>query len=752
MWMICLQSFLLKVLRSPHPHAMVKRIDTSKAQALQVVTAVLTHENVPNRLMPRGCARALFVLDPHLRHVGDEVAAVAAISEAVAEEALDLIQVDYEILEPVYDPEEAAKPDAPKLYPNGNIFGLPGLIKEGVKEPSVQEWGDINKGFLEADLVVEKEFYCNGQIHSPVEPHIVIAGWEGDDLTIWTATHCPYEVRGGIAFVLGMPENKVRVISPFIGGGFGSKYLNRYQAMAALLSKMSGGKRTKFRFTREEEQVHTKRFMVKQYVKVGAKKDGTLTAMYYKGYADLGGYGNYFGFSSFWGEFPACAYKVPHCRFEGWDVHNNHITSQPCRTVHVPALTFATEQVIDMVAEKLNMDPTEFRINNMVDNGDLVPPTPYTNTTLAYAQAELECYPSMKIIKAVKEKIGWDQKWKGWGIPLSAEGSKRRGISIIYTGYDGGFCDLGQTSMAATMNRDGSVTIFAGTQDLGNSSNTTLCQIAAEYMGIPIEEVSIFTADTNIGQYNYFGARASRELTTGGHLMLVALEEIKQKLRVMASPKLDNVRPEHIEIFGKKAFVKGQSAETGIPITDFNTSSIAAGANGPGELLPLSAPNKKNRNALVAGCEVEVDIETGEVKPLHLVIGHCPGIAINPGVVEAQYQGGAVMALGYALWENIIYDEKSRTYLSDSYTDYRIPRMKDIPDLDTIIIEEQVEAGRSPQDGTPFGAQGVGEIGCWAAPGIIANAIYNATGARVTTLPMTAEAVLAAMKEVEVIK
>lgn len=742
----------VKILRSPHPHAIIKNIDVTEAEKLDGVKATLTYKDVPRRLMPRGCTRALYILDPHLRHVGDEVAAVAATSEAVAEDALSLISVEYEILPAVFDPEEAAKPDAPKIYPEGNVYGpqYEPMVEKGINAPSLLEWGDINKGFAEADYIVEDVFWAGPQVHAAVEPHICIASWTGDELTLWNATQCPYEVREGLAYTFEMPESKIRVISPYIGGGFGGKYLERYQPICALLSKKAGGKRTKIRFTREEVQCHVKRSPYKQYVKIGAKKDGTLTSLYYKGYADLGGYGSWIGITGFWGEYPACVYKVPNCRCEGWDVHTNLFSAQPMRSVEVPGMTFAIESVIEQIAEKLGIDPTELKLKNMPQTGDITPPIPYTANTVGYPRAELEGYPSKKLMEAVINKFEWKKKWKGWGKPSAVDGSKRRGVGIVYSCYDGGLTHDGFMSAAASMNKDGSINIMSGTQDLGNASNLTLCQITAEFMGIPLEDVNIFTGDTSIGQYDYFGARASRELTTGGRLLLRALEEIKQKVRVIAAPRL-GVKPEEVEVRCKKAYVRkapGLTIEGAIPLTELITSSITAGASGsPGSVLPEVAPGKKKRNAMVAGAEVEVDMETGEVKVLQLITANCPGKAINPEVVKGQYQGGAIMALGYALWEDFVYDDKRGAYLTDSYTDYRIPRACDIPSLETIIIEETVD--RPPHEGTPYGAQGVGELGVWVGPAIIASAIYNATGARVRECPMTAEKVLEAIKKKE---
>jgi CO/xanthine dehydrogenase Mo-binding subunit len=738
----------VKVLGSPHPHAMIKSIDTSEAEKLEGVEAVLTYKDVPQRLMPRACARALYILDPHLRHVGDEVAAVAATSKAIAEKALDLIKVEYEVLPAVFDPEEAIKPDAPKLYPEGNVYGtnLECLVEQGKNEPTLISYGDVEKGFAEADVIVEDKFEVNPQVHAALEPYVCIAEWRGDELTLWNPNQVPYEVRDGVSYALGMPESKVRVISDFVGGGFGGKYLARYQAITALLSKKTHGKRTKYLLTREEALTHCRRYFMRGFVKMGAKKDGTLTAIYVKSYADLGAYGNFFGNSAFWGAMPLCQYNAANQKFEGWDVHTNHFTAQPYRTVQVPGMTFCTEQVIDEVAEKLNMDPITFRLKNMAETGDESPYKPWVDNTPGYPRGKLINYPSKKILREVMEKIEWKKKWKGYGKPIAIEGPKIRSLGLVYGGYDGGLTHSGFMSMALAMNKDGSVNIMAGTQNMGQGVDTTLCQIVAEFLDIPFEDVNILAHDTNIGQYDLFGARASRELTTGGRLLLRAAEKIKQQVREIASNLLE-VRPEEIEIGGKKAYVK-EYPERSVPFSKILTTSITASDQGlMGEVFPPVLEGIKAANCMIQAAEVEVDIETGEVKVLKVVTGNCPGRMINPTIVKGQYTGGAVQALGMALQEEFKYDEKNSVYLHSSYVDYRVPRAMDAPMVENVIIEEPIDL--PPDQGIPYGAQGVGELGHWGGPAIMASALYNAIGVRLKSSPMTGERILAAIQQKE---
>ncbi|HAX96742.1 MAG TPA: hypothetical protein DCY35_09540 [Prolixibacteraceae bacterium] len=738
----------VKVLGSPYPHAMIKSIDTSEAEKLEGVEAVLTYKDVPKRPMPRLAARALYILDPHLRHVGDEVAAVAATSKAIAEEALDLIKVEYEVLPAVFDPEEAAKPDASQLYPEGNVYGVHHemIVEKGTYEPTLISYGDVEKGFAEADVIVEDVFEVNPQVHAALEPYVCIAEWRGDELTLWNPNQVPYEVRDGISYALGMPESKVRVLSDFVGGGFGGKYLARYQGIAALLSKKANGKRTKYLLTREEALTHCRRYFARIYIKIGAKKDGKFTAISVKSYADLGGYGNVFGNSFFWGGMPCCAYNAENQKWEGWDVHTNHFTAQPYRTVQVPAMSFSEEQVIDQIAEKLGLDPIEIRLKNVAETGDESPYKPWVDNDPGYPRGKLINFPSKKILREVMEKIEWKKKWKGYGKPIAVDGSKLRTLGIVYSGYDGGLVMDGFTSMALAMNKDGSVNIMSGTQNMGQGPDTTLCQLIAEFFDIPLGDVNILTHDTNIGQYDLLGARASRELTTGGRLLLQAAEKIKQQVREFASNILE-VKPEEIEIGGKKAYVK-EYPDRSVPFSKILTTSITASAQGPmGSSFAPVQPGVKTANCMVQAAEVEVDRETGEVKVLKVVTGNCPGRMINPTIVKGQYTGGAVQALGMALQEEFKYDEKNSIYLHSSYVDYRVPRAMDAPVVENVVIEEPVDL--PPEQGIPYGAQGVGELGHWGGPAVMASALYNAIGVRLKSSPMTGEKILAAIKQKE---
>jgi len=738
----------VKILRSPYAHARIKNMDVSQAKNLDGVEAILTNKEVPRRLLPIRTHRACYMMDEHLRYIGDYVTAVAATSEAIAEEALELIEVDYDVLPAVFDPEEAAKPTAPKIYPEGNVFGISRAVpmEKGTNEPGLQEWGDINKGFAEADVVVEDNFDVMPQIHSPIETHVCMARWRGDELTIWDSTHSPWELRDVLASVFEMPESKVVVLSPNVGGGFGGKYVGRYEAVTCLLSRMAGGKLTKLTLTREEDQCYARRPRGKLHAKIGAKKDGTITALQLRGYFDIGAYGTWkTGSTGFHLESGVISYKTENAKFEAWDVHTNHFRSECMRSVHVPFMAFPTESIVDEVAEKLGMDPIEIRLKNLPESGDMMPPTPYINNSGDFPRARLDIYPGKKLLQQVMEKIDWKGKWKGLGQPTAINGSKRRGIGLAYClGYCGYYQD-GLTSAAVVINRDGSAIIHSGTQELGQGINTTLCMLAAESLGISLEDVAIVTADTRTGQYDLISARASRQLATNGHLLLRAIEEAKQKIREMIAPVFQ-AKPEKIEIRGKKAYVTGHP-EGAKPLRELLGVTITGSAVGPpGSIYPEVKPGFKALQPMFLAVEVEVDVETGVVKPIKLVTGMFPGRMINKGIVRGQAIGGAVQTLGWALWEELKFDEGVGTYLNNDFTDYKIPRALDVPEIEAVLLEE-VDETSPPHEGLPYGGRGIGEMTAWGGPVAMASALYNAIGVRIKKSPMTSETVLEALNE-----
>jgi xanthine dehydrogenase molybdenum-binding subunit len=511
---------------------------------------------------------------------------------------------------------------------------------------------------------------------------------------------------------------------------------------------MAGGKTTKLTLTREETQCYARRPRGKLSAKIGAKKDGTITAIDFMGWFDVGAYGNFHGGANdFHLEGGVLSYKTANARFEAKDMHTNHFRGECMRSVQVPLIAFSVESVVDQVAEKLGMDPIEFRLKNMPEAGDMMPPTDYTGNDGRYPQARFDIYPGRQMMQEVLEKIDWKNKWKGFGKPASTDGSKQRGVGLAYCMGYGGFYGDRSTRAQIIVNPDGSITVYSGSQDIGQGINTTLCMLAAEAFGISPDEVNIITGDSRGGQYDFINARSSHQLATGGHILLKAAEDAKQKIRKRAAPRF-GARPEDIEIGDKKIWVKGDP-EGAVPLQSafgILGPPITGTAQGPlRSMYPEVKPGFKAKQPMIAAAEVEVDMETGMVTPIKLVTGMFPGRMINKGIVRGQAIGGAAKSLGMALWEEVRFDYEQFAYLNRDFTDYRIPRAMDMPEIDTVLIEE-VDEESPPEEGLPYGGRGIGEMAAWGGIAF-AGAIYNATGVRIRTSPMTAETVLDALNK-----
>lgn len=710
-----------KMLGSPHPHALIRKIDTSLAERRKDVKAILTYENTPQKDVPNPWTRPWRVLDRHLRCIGDEVAVVAAETPEAAQQALKLIRVEYEVLPAVFDPIEAAKVDAPKLWPDGNIADAEG-------KPFVVEYGDIDKALKEADVIVEGTFKNPMIVQTPLEPHACVAYWEGDRLTTWISTQTPHACRNPLAAYFNIPVGNVRVLSNFVGGGFGGKYVERYPFITALLAK-SAGRPVKLEFTRKE--VHTisrKRYGAVCNGRLGAKRDGTLVAFDFESYYDVGACGNAVGGSCLFWESMPYVYRYKNARFKAWDVNTNLITAQPFRGVELPAYHFAVEQLLDMLAEKLKLSPVEIRLKNTRRSGETLEP---------YGQI-LSNYPIEECIQKTTSAFGWNEKWKGWGKPTSF-GVNRRGVGIA-TGMGWGNWVPDTTSAMVKVEVDGSVTLLIGTQDIGTGSKTTLSQIVAEVLGVSLNDINLVSGDTAATPTDG-GAFASRTLVTGGRAAKRAAEDAKEQLLEKAAAAL-GVRKDEVDYYGKEFHLKNNPGD-GIPIAEIVSTSITGSHTQ--ELPEQAAPLRdklKLGGALAHAVEVNVDIETGIVTILKYVAVHDVGRAINPSVVENQIYGGVIMGLGATFSEALKFDSNRHVYLNPDYTDYKILTIGDIPPIEPIIIESNEPTG-------PYGAKGLGEKPNVLPSAAVANAVYQAIGVRVMELPITPETILELIKRTE---
>ena len=694
-----------RILRSPYPHAKVVKIDVEKAKALPGVKAVLTFKEVPSFRWHADMP----ILTDIARFEGDDIAVVAAVDEERAREAIDLIKVDYEVLPFVLDPEEAMKPGAPKIHPQGNIIG---------GKPLLLERGDIEKGFKEADLVYESSYRTSLLQHVTSEPRVCVAHWEGGKLTLWDSTQYTFGPQPGLAKALNIPMSKVRVISEFMGGGFGDKSsAERYNVLAALLSKKTGLP-VKIEFDREESFLSTHhRYPTVLYFKYGVKKDGTLTSIYAKVIADMGAYAHFAGAGGCM-ETIKSVYRCPNVKAEGYSVYTNKPEGGFMRCVGHPMPQFAQEVHMDIIAERLGMDPVDFRLKNYarLEDGDQDRKFPFTSNGME------EC------IKKGVEAIGWRQRWQK---PGSSPGLIKKGLGMAVHACRHGAMTEPSSGMVR-INADGTVNVLTGTADLGGGQKGTMAMIAAEELGVPLELVSVTSADTEVTT-DTGGSTGSRQTMTGGNGIRLAAADAKNQLMEIAARELKTDKA-NLEIRGGIIYPLG--SDKGISLEEVLKKAPASiVGRGIGRI-----PQGKIIHTFAAHfAEVEVDTRSGKVKVMKLVAAHDVGRAINLMATENQIEGGAIQGMGFGLMEDQILDRKTGICVNPNLLDYKLFTIKDVPEIYPIVVEPVDPYG-------PFGAKGVGEPPYSVPAPAIANAVYNAIGVRFNRLPITSRLVLEGLK------
>jgi len=713
-----------KILRSPHPHAKILNISTDKLKKRAGIKAVITGRDVPSKkygiykVVPETLDESILCVDK-VRYVGDAVAAVAAIDEEMAQEALELIDVEYEILPGVFDPVEAMNPNAPLIHDKPNNIAWEVNFKHG----------DIEKGFLESDFVREDEFVTPAQNHAALEPHGAIASYErSGKLTLYSCSQSPFGVLQDLAFVLGIKQKDIRVISPYIGGAFGGKYqILPLDFCTAVLSKVSG-RPVKLTYTRQEVfQCTRQRHPMRVRLKTGYNKDGTLVAKQCNIIGDNGAYNSsgptIIGRA---GAQLSMVYKVKYFEYRGLLVYTNNPVGGAFRGFGNIQSRFADDSQMDMIAEDLHLDPVEIRLKNARQAGETSP-----HGWKATSCGLTDC------IQRAKETAEWDLKKR--------KKVKNRGIGIACNSYISG-SNTGHDASSAfvKINLDGTVTLITGARDIGQGSDTTLCQIVAEVMGIPMEDVRIVASDTDVIPFD-LGTYGSRVTFMAGKASIEAAADAKKQLIAKVSDLLE-AKPEDLEIRGGHIYVRGRPAPE-MPFGEAVKACLyAQGGNlilGRGvynspntEKLDLRTGARNLSPAYSFGAqiaEVEVNPVTGRVRVVNFVAAHDCGLAINPYSIEGQVEGSIAQGLGYALTEDLLFEEGQ--IKNASYFGYRIPTTLDMPPIRTIIVETLDPEG-------PFGAKGVSEGTLLPVAPAVANAIYDATGIRVKDLPITPEKIL----------
>jgi CO/xanthine dehydrogenase Mo-binding subunit/aerobic-type carbon monoxide dehydrogenase small subunit (CoxS/CutS family) len=676
-----------RVLRSPHPHARIRRIDATKALALPGVKAVVSHENCTvlwgagsisggaqyNEEIKKITKHRRYAFNNPVRFVGEPVAAVAAVDRHTAEEALLLIDVEYETLPFVLDPEEALKTGAPKIWPEGNLS--PNARNEIA--PIGAKRGSVEEGFASADRVFEDRYSTSFVHNAQMEPRVCVAAWDADKLTVYTPTGGVANCRTDMARDLGIAPEKVRIVCRYMGGNFGNKNQNQDSDLIAAVLAKNAGAPVKLELSRKEDWIGVHgRWPTAQYYKVGVKNDGTLQAIQMRGFSGMGPYrknsGNIAGVE---------LYQCPHIETSISPVYTNRTVSANFRGPEFPQGFFGIQSMMDDVAAKLKMDPVEFILKNMTRKaGDQ---TPYTNYSLD------EC------IRRGAEAFEWKKRWRPQ--PGSDAGPIKRGAGVSFMAFRAG---LGRSSAVLRVDSKGKYALHVGVTDVGGGAKTTMGLIAAEELGVPLSQIEVVWGDTDRCPYSV-GESGSRTTIMTGYAVVEAARDLKKQIAEKGLPKGDDV------------------------------------------LIASATPNPtvqgKVRSTFGAHfVEVEVDTELGRAHVTKYLAVHDCGRIMNPLTARSQIKGGAIMGIGMALHENLVYDRRSGSPLSAGYYGARVATHRDAPDIEVIFIESDDGLG-------PFGAKSMGESSKVPSPAAVANAVFNAIGVRMKDLPITRDKIVAAL-------
>lgn len=720
-----------KILRSPHPHAKIMNIDISLAKKVPGVKAIVTSEQTPKIKV------GAFILDKYIlavdkvRYIGEEVAAVAAIDEDAAEEARNLIKVDYDILPAVFDVGKAILPDAPRIHEEaGNNIAMRLNIHRG----------DVQVGFKEADYIFEERFTTSIVHQGYMEPMACIASYDiNGRLTLWASVQAIYRTQDYIAKVLAMPVSDIRVIQPKVGGGFGGKNINQNSIPICCVLAKEARKPVKMVLTREEEFIcGMPRVPAVIYLKMGVKKDGTFMAKEARIFSDNGAYsGSSPSIMTTTAIRPDALYRYKNVKVEATLVYTNKVATGGYRGFGNPQGAFAVESLIDIIANKLQMDPLEIRLKNAVEAG----------MTTVHGWKIRSCGYRECLIQAAAATKKWKKE------PDGAKNSSRIGVGIAgvsdlsgnkHFGFDG-------SNVLLKIAKDGKARIISGEGDIGQGSSTVFAQIAAEELGIPLRDIEVSMADTDSTLF-CMGAFGNRLTTLAGNAVKLAAADAKRHLFDIASVLL-KANPADLSCQDGIVFVK-ETPEKKLKIAEVLQAGLLTSGEigninilGRGTFDPDSEvwdPKTKYGNisityqfgahvAVVKVCE-----ETGHVKIIDYVAAHDVGQAINMLTLEGQIEGGVAQGIGFALWEELLFQDGK--VLNPNLTDFKIPLAVDLPPIKTIIVEPEDPVG-------PFGAKGVGQSCAVPVAPAIANAIFDAVGVRITELPITAEKILKALRE-----
>ncbi|MFO7635092.1 MAG: molybdopterin cofactor-binding domain-containing protein [Caldilinea sp.] len=732
------------MLTSPHAHARITRIDASKARTLPGVHAVLTYEDVPRVIYASGGQTwpnphpwDQVSLDSKVRHVGDRVAVVAAESPEIAKAAMELIEVDYELLPAVFDPLETMQPGAPVIHDEPDAIGIAD-VERNIAVKIHAAVGDVEQGLAESDRVFERIYHVHQVQQAAIEPHIVVTYWDEDErMVIRTSTQVPFHVRRMIAPLIGLPVKRIRVIKPRIGGGFGGKQEMLIEDLCAHLT-IATGRPVRFEYTREQEftSARSRHPMVLNF-RAGVKHDGTLNTLDLHIVSNTGAYGTHgLTVCSVAGLRGLATYRCTHMRFTADVVYTNIPTPGAFRGYGAPQGEFALESLMEEIAEALNLDSVEFRLKNAVRSGDPIPITAALGEGDSGRQPQIvqSCGLEQCVAQGAAA-VAWDRKGDpAWRVD-PARPYIRRGLGMAVCMHGTAIPGLDMGAASIKMNDDGSFNVLVGGTDLGTGSDTVLAQIAAETLGAPLNDIIIYSSDTDFTPFDT-GAYASSTTFISGGAVKKAAEQVREQITARAALMLETtpegmtLRDRHVTAADGRSVSLADVALHSLHVADHRQIMSTASHMSMHSPPPFGAQY----------AEVEVDTQTGQVTVTKLVMAVDCGTAINPRTAEGQIEGGLVQALGYAVSEEMVYDEAGRS-LATRFGDYRIFQADEVPEIEAILVPTYEPSG-------PYGAKAVAEIPMDGVAPAIANAVYDAVGVRIYDLPLTPEKVWRAMQSV----
>lgn len=706
-----------KILRSPHPHARIVRADDSRARKVEGVRAVITGQDVSGRYRGKSIRDIPVLCWDKVRYIGDRVAAVAAETVEAAEEAIGLIEVEYEELPAVFDPLKAMEPGAPLLHDDPSAYegvNQDNLVKDIPNVMNRLRWskGDVEKGFREADLVLEHTFRLPLRSQGYIEPPSSMLAIE-DDGTIqgWASTKSPFGARSELAKAIGVAPERIRIHAVNVGGDFGGKggagdlpvaYFLAQQAKRPVRMTLGYG---------EDLTTSNPDHLTVITVRTGVKRDGRMVARYLRAVHASGAYGGQKpGQATLGGAGTIGPYRIDNTYLEALQVYTNIVPGGFWRAPGALQAMFAVESHMDLIAKELGVDPAEFRLKNLVAEG--------AENALGRQWSGVK---ARETLQAALDAAGWKKPKPGphYG----------RGIAMYERGTG-----AGKSWIVLTAERDGTFTVFTVSGDQGTGLKTVLCQTVAQEMGVPVERVQLRVGSTGDVPYSFdIGFGGSRSTNIGGHAALQACKELRAKLTAQAARLLE--RPEEEILYKAGRFSTRDNKRRPLSLSEV----VGAGEGPITASVQIEVPRKGSSTSFVAQvAEVEVDPETGKVRLRRFVTAHDVGTIINPLGHQGQIDGGAMMAIGAALMEELPLDEGKIT--TQNLGEYKLPSIGDIPKLKTVLLQSKGGPG-------PYDAKGIGEHANVSPPAAIANAVADAVGVRIFDLPITSEKVFKALKQ-----